>query len=92
MPIGSFYLHGWDEFLCVVKERPEDHLLLIEQHRKASTKMSALRKTTRGFLGNAIAVFGAATAAAAAVEGHRRPLDRDLRTLGIDPASFHSVR
>lgn len=54
--------------------------------------MSALRKTTRGFLGNAIAVFGAATAAAAAVEGHRRPLDRDLRTLGINPESFHSVR
>jgi hypothetical protein len=54
--------------------------------------MSALRKPARGFFGNAIAIFGAATAAAAAVDGHRRPLDRDLYTLGIDPKNFNSVK
>ena len=41
-----------------------------------------------GFLGRAFAVLSAAGAAAAAVEGHRRPKERDLRTLGIDPADF----
>ena len=45
----------------------------------------------KGFFGRAIAVFGAASAAAAAVEGGRRPLDRDLYALGIDPVRFHSV-
>ncbi|WP_198935152.1 hypothetical protein [Pararhizobium arenae] len=54
--------------------------------------MTARNSSTRkGFFGRAIAVFGAASAAAAAVEGGRRPLDRDLNTLGIDPARFHSV-
>ncbi|WP_099050894.1 hypothetical protein [Pararhizobium polonicum] len=53
--------------------------------------MSA-RKSARGFFGNAIAIFGAATAVAAAVEGRRRPMDRDLYTLGIDPKNFHSVK
>lgn len=53
--------------------------------------MSALRKSTRGFFGNAFAIFGAASAAAAAVEGNRRPRARDLETLGIDPASFGKV-
>ncbi|SOC43351.1 hypothetical protein SAMN05892877_11156 [Rhizobium subbaraonis] len=42
----------------------------------------------QGFLGRAFAVLGAASAAAAAVEGRRRPRDRDLKILGIDPASF----
>lgn len=45
----------------------------------------------KGFFGRAIAVFGAASAVAAAVEGGRRPLDRDLHELGIDPVRFHSV-
>lgn len=45
-----------------------------------------------GFIGRAFAVLGAATAAAAAVEGHRRPRARDLRTLGIDPANFPDTR
>ncbi|MFB2552816.1 hypothetical protein [Ensifer soli] len=40
------------------------------------------------FLARAVAVFGAASAAAAAVEGNRRPRASDLRTLGIDPESF----
>lgn len=51
--------------------------------------MSQFRDVIRqGFLGRAFAVLGAAGAAAAAVEGNRRPKDRDLRTLGIDPRSF----
>ena len=50
--------------------------------------MTANRKSRMGFIGRAFAVLGAANAAAAAVEGHRRPNARDLRTLGIDPATF----
>ncbi|SMC52408.1 hypothetical protein [Rhizobium sp. RU36D] len=51
--------------------------------------MSTLRKSASlGFFGRAFAVMSAATAAAAAVEGHRRPRDRDLKTLGIDPTEF----
>lgn len=53
--------------------------------------MSA-RQSARGFFGNAIAIFGAATAAAAAVEGHRRPRDRDLYTLGINPVNFDAMK
>lgn len=51
--------------------------------------MSTLRNSfNQGFLGRAFAVMGAATAAAAAVEGNRRPKDRDLKKLGINPADF----
>ncbi|WP_156943469.1 hypothetical protein M728_003819 (plasmid) [Ensifer sp. WSM1721] len=49
-------------------------------------------KNRMGFIGRAFAVLGAATAAAAAVEGHRRPNARDLHTLGIDPANFPDTR
>ncbi len=49
-------------------------------------------KPARGFFSNAFAIFGAASAAAAAVEGNRRPRDRDLQTLGINPANFHAVK
>ncbi|AEG09066.1 hypothetical protein HR059_20640 (plasmid) [Sinorhizobium meliloti WSM1022] len=49
-------------------------------------------KNRMGFIGRAFAVLGAATAAAAAVEGHRRPKAQDLRTLGIDPAAFPDNR
>lgn len=38
-----------------------------------------------------VAVFGAARAAAAAIDGHRRPTDRDLTALGIDPATFRAI-
>lgn len=41
-----------------------------------------------GFLTRAMAVFGAAVAASAAVEAGRKPARRDLLTLGIDPAAF----
>ena len=49
-------------------------------------------KNRMGFIGRAFAVLGAATAAAAAVEGHRRPKAQDLRTLGFDPAAFPGNR
>ncbi|MDQ0318113.1 hypothetical protein QO002_000251 [Pararhizobium capsulatum DSM 1112] len=54
--------------------------------------MSANTSARKGFFGRAIAVFGAASAVAAAVEGGRRPLDRDLYTLGIEPTRFHTVK
>lgn len=44
-----------------------------------------------GFLGRAIAVFNAASAVSARVDGRRRPEAVDLRTLGIDPAAFPDV-
>ncbi len=47
---------------------------------------------SKGFLGRAFAVLGAASAAAAAVEARRAPRERDLRTLGIDPEGFRKVR
>ena len=42
--------------------------------------------------GRLFALIGAATASAAAVEGHRRPKRADLERLGIDPASFDRIR
>jgi hypothetical protein len=36
----------------------------------------------------AFAIFGAAVSASAAVENGRRPRNRDLDTLGIDPKAF----
>ncbi|MBX4962103.1 hypothetical protein [Rhizobium binae] len=54
--------------------------------------MSAIRSSIRtGFLGRAFAVIGAANAVSAAVEARRRPRARDLRELGINPASFDQV-
>ncbi|MEB2844899.1 hypothetical protein ACQKKX_13865 [Neorhizobium sp. NPDC001467] len=51
-----------------------------------------LKNMRGGFIGRAIAVFGAATAASAAVEGGRKPQARDLATLGIDPKAFDRVQ
>lgn len=48
--------------------------------------MTERTKHSRNFISRALAVFGAA--ASAAVEGRRRPHERDLRTLGINPADF----
>ncbi|WP_170986298.1 hypothetical protein [Rhizobium sp. LC145] len=44
-----------------------------------------------GFLGRAIAVFGAAVSVSAAVEGRRTPKRHDLETLGIDPKAFAKI-
>ncbi|SFA94277.1 hypothetical protein SAMN03159496_01078 [Rhizobium sp. NFR07] len=40
----------------------------------------------------AFAIFGAAVSASAAVENGRRPRNRDLDTLGIDPQAFERIR
>ena len=50
--------------------------------------MSSQSKNRFGFFREAFAVLGAAAAASAAVDTNRRPKDRDLRTLGIDPKDF----
>ncbi|MBB5090101.1 MULTISPECIES: hypothetical protein [Pseudochrobactrum] len=50
--------------------------------------MTERTKHSRNFISRALAVFGAAASAAAAVEGRRRPHEKDLRTLGINPADF----
>jgi hypothetical protein len=44
-----------------------------------------------GFIGRAIAVFGAASAVSSRVDARRRPEASDLKTLGIDPALFPDV-
>jgi hypothetical protein len=54
--------------------------------------MSRIQSKTPNYLGRAIAVFGAAAAAAAATEGHHQPRSRDLRTLGVDPDTFSKIR
>ena len=60
--------------------------------KKESKQMTTIRNSVaQGFFGRAFAVLSAAHAAAAAVEGHRRPKERDLRTLGINPADFPRV-
>jgi hypothetical protein len=41
--------------------------------------------------GSLLAVLGAASASAAAVEAHRAPKARDLETLGISPAAFKTI-
>jgi len=46
----------------------------------------------RGYLGNLLDIIGAAVSASAAVETRRRPNERDLRRLGIDPTTFPDMR
>ncbi|PDT16744.1 hypothetical protein CO670_10620 [Rhizobium sp. J15] len=54
--------------------------------------MSTIRKSIHaGFLGRAFAAISAANSVSAAVEAGRRPRARDLKELGIDPASFGQV-
>lgn len=42
-------------------------------------------------VGEWFAVFGAASASAAAVRAHRQPNPRDLDVLGIDAAAFKAI-
>jgi hypothetical protein len=49
-------------------------------------------QSRRGYLGNIFGIVGAAINASAAVEVRRTPKERDLRTLGIEPASFPNIR
>ncbi len=63
----------------------------IEVMKKGITNMTTTQ-SRRGYLGNIIDIVGAAISASAAVDSRRAPKARDLRTLGIDPAAFPSVR
>ncbi len=50
--------------------------------------------STQGFFHNAtrlVALFSAAGNAAAAAESGRRPRNRTLETLGIDPAQYRQI-
>ncbi|WP_164901776.1 hypothetical protein [Neorhizobium lilium] len=52
----------------------------------------SVQKHSRGNrISRAFAIFGAAIAASAAVEGGRRPQSRDLNTLGIDAQAFERI-
>jgi hypothetical protein len=57
-------------------------ILMSRSHSKAGSN----------YFSQFIAVFGAATAAAAAAESGRQPRARDLRTLGVDPDAFAKIR
>ena len=50
--------------------------------------------TNRNFFQNTarlVALFGAAASAAAAAESGRRPRNRTLETLGIDPEQYRQI-
>jgi hypothetical protein len=81
-------LHGSHRTLCVAENSLQSHILDITKEMNMSTNINRMRG---GFIGRAIAVFGAAAAASAAVEGGRKPLKRDLVTLGIDPKAFDNM-
>ena len=53
--------------------------------------MSVQTKNRGNAFSRAFAVFGAAIAVSAAVEGHRKAKHSDLRTLGIDPKAFERI-
>jgi hypothetical protein len=46
----------------------------------------------RSAFGQLFDVLGSAIAVASAVESGRRPFDRDLDVLGIDPRNFRKIR
>lgn len=45
-----------------------------------------------GAIGELVRLFGSAIAVSAAVERGRRPNNRDLVTLSIEPRDFHRIR
>ena len=49
------------------------------------------RKNAFAGLGDLLAAFGGAIAAASAVEAGRKPQARHLRALGIDPRAFDAI-
>jgi hypothetical protein len=56
------------------------------------SKMRSITKTSRNFIGQTLAVFGAAVSVSAAVRTHRKPTKADLETLGIEGSAFDSVK
>ena len=76
-------------------------LALSEPNNSFRNALSMLHRTMRkdimmtaprSRLGELIATFGNAIAAAAAVNAGRQPLARDLRALGIDPERFRQIK
>jgi hypothetical protein len=49
------------------------------------------KRTTFSAIGDLIGIFGSAVSASRALESNRKPYDRDLRKLGIDPAHFDNI-
>ena len=89
MHAGATVLHGSHLALCIVCKAAREHILNNKKEMHMSTNLKSMRG---GFIGRAIAVFGAAAAASAAVEGGRKPQKRDLVTLGIEPNAFERVQ
>jgi hypothetical protein len=99
-PAGFFLtghaIHAWQHCLYSSCENASSRpslkhqitALLKAKSRTRRSKMTVSTKPARNFISRALAVFGAAASAAAAVEGRRRPHERDLRTLGINPADL----
>lgn len=54
--------------------------------------MRSITKTSRNFIGQTLAVFGAAVSVSAAVRTHRKPTKADLETLGIEGSAFDNVK
>lgn len=53
--------------------------------------MRNVAKTSRNFIGQTIAVIGAAVSVSAAVRSKSKPAASDLEMLGIDAEKFHKV-
>ena len=49
------------------------------------------KRTTLSAIGGLLDIFGSAISASRALENNRKPHDRDLRKLGIDPAHFGRI-
>jgi hypothetical protein len=49
------------------------------------------KRSTLSAIGDMLDIFGSAISASRALEGNRKPYDRDLRKLGIDPAHFDRI-
>jgi hypothetical protein len=78
-------LHASHRFLCIAESGDQSDIWDRQKEMTMSTKNNSMRG---GFLGRALAVFGAAAHASAALEAGRQPAKRDLVTLGIDPNAF----
>ena len=71
-------------------------IYIAVQHRRygvpAGKETAMKRHTALSRIGNIIAIFGSAVAAAHAAEAGRRPRTRDLANLGIEPKAFEAIR
>lgn len=60
-------------------------------HTLALKPQSFSIRPVLAWFGTVFAVFDAALAVSAAAESHRKPKERDLRTLGINPAQYPNI-